>query len=186
MTHTKLLAALIVAGTAMGAQFAHAANADGTITFNGMIIAQTCTINGNGSGSKDFTVTLPAVSASTLGTAGNTAGQTPFQIALTNCTPNTGNVHTFFEAGPTTDTTTGNLILAAGAGNATNVQIRLLNGGAGNTPIKAGFADASQNSSSVAITSGSATLPYYAQYYATGAATAGIATTTVMYSVAYQ
>ncbi|WP_316156560.1 fimbrial protein [Cupriavidus sp. BIC8F] len=186
MTHTKLLAALIVAGTAMGAQFAHAAttNADGQITFNGQITAQTCTINGNGTGSKNFAVTLPTVSASTLAQAGDTAGQTPFYIALTNCTPNTGNVHTYFEAGPTTDTTTGNLIVDAGG--ATNVQIRLLNGGTDNSPIKAGFTDAAQNSGVVAINSGSATLPYYAQYYATGAATAGAANSTVMYSIAYQ
>ncbi|PRE84487.1 fimbrial protein, partial [Burkholderia gladioli] len=57
--------------------------ADGTITFMGNVTAQTCTINGNGSGSKNFTVTLPTVSASSLATAGATAGATPFNIALT-------------------------------------------------------------------------------------------------------
>ncbi len=186
MTHHKLLAALIVAGTAMGAQFAHAADADGTITFNGKVTGQTCTINGNGNGPgvTNFTVQLPTVSATTLNTAGNVAGQTPFNIALTNCTPTSGNVHTFFEAGPTTDATTGNLILEAGG--AQNVQIRLLNGGTANTPIKAGFTDAAQNSQSVPITNGAATLWYYAQYFATGAATPGVANSSVMYSIAYE
>ncbi|NSX13554.1 type 1 fimbrial protein [Cupriavidus taiwanensis] len=182
MNHNKLLAALIVAGTALGAQVAQAA--DGLITFNGQITAQTCTINGNGTGSNDFAVQLPTVSTSTLSAPGNVAGQTPFNIALTNCTPDSGSVHTFFEAGPTTDATTGNLILDAGG--AQNVQIRLLNGGTNNTPIKAGFTDASQNSSSVPITNGAATLWYYAQYYATGQATAGAAKSSVMYSIAYQ
>lgn len=184
MTNNKLLAALIVAGTAMGAQFAHAA--DGTITFNGKIIGQTCTINGNGEGPgvTNFTVRLPAVSTSTLNGAGKVAGQTPFNIALSNCTPDTGNVHTFFEAGPTTDATTGNLILEAGG--AENVQIRLLNGGTANTPIKAGFTDAAQGSNAVPLTNGAATLWYYAQYYATGAATAGLANSSVMYSIAYE
>ncbi|MDQ0139728.1 fimbrial protein [Cupriavidus necator] len=182
MTHHKLLAALIVAGTAMGAQFAHAA--DGTITFNGKITAQTCTINGNGSGSQNFNVQLPAVSATTLNGLGKVAGQTPFNIALTNCTPNTGNVHTFFEAGPTTDATTGNLILDAGG--AQNVQIRLLNGGTSNTPIKAGFTDQAQGSNTVPLTDGAATLWYYAQYYATGQASAGVANSSVMYSIAYE
>lgn len=182
MTHPKLLAALIVAGTAMGAQFAHAA--DGTITFNGKITAQTCTINGNGTGAHDFTVQLPAVSASTLSGVGKVAGQTPFNIALTNCTPTTGNVHTFFEAGPTTDTTTGNLILDAGG--AQNVQIRLLNGGTASTPIKAGFTDVAQGSNAVPLSNGAATLWYYAQYYATGQATAGAANSSVMYSIAYE
>ncbi|WP_373377365.1 fimbrial protein [Cupriavidus nantongensis] len=182
MTYNKLLAALIVAGTAMGAQFAHAA--DGTITFNGNITAQTCKINGNGTNSHDFNVQLPTVSTSTLKAPGNVAGQTPFNIALTDCTPDSGNVHTFFEAGPTTDATTGNLILETGG--AQNVQIRLLNGGTANTPIKAGFTDAAQGSNSVPITNGAATLWYYAQYYATGQATAGAANSSVMYSIAYE
>ncbi|SPA56939.1 fimbrial protein [Cupriavidus taiwanensis] len=184
MTNNKLLAALIVAGTAMGAQSAHAV--DGTITFNGKVIGQTCTINGNGKGpgNTNFAVQLPTVSTTTLNAAGNVAGQTPFNIALTDCTPDTGNVHTFFEAGPTTDATTGNLILEAGG--ATNVQIRLLNGGTANTPIKAGFTDAAQNSNSVPITNGAATLWYYAQYYATGQATPGAANSSVMYSISYE
>ncbi|MEC3768669.1 MULTISPECIES: fimbrial protein [Cupriavidus] len=182
MTNNKLLAALIVAGTAMGAQSAHAV--DGTITFNGNITAQTCKINGNGTTFSDFTVRLPTVSASTLKQLGDVAGQTPFNIALTDCTPDTGNVHTFFEAGPTTDATTGNLIVDAGG--ATNVQIRLLNGGTANTPIKAGYTNLSQNSNAVALVNGAATLWYYAQYYATGQATAGAANSSVMYSISYE
>jgi len=177
---TKLISALIVTGAATASQLSAAA--DGMITFNGMITAQTCTINGNGTGSKDFAVTLPTVSASTLATSGQTAGRTPFNIALSGCTPDSGNVHTYFEPGPTTDATTGNLIVDTGG--ATNVQIGLLN--ADFTPIKAGFADASQNSHSVSISSGSATLPYYAQYVATGGATAGAANSSVMYTIAYQ
>ncbi|PZX34075.1 major type 1 subunit fimbrin (pilin) [Cupriavidus phytorum] len=182
MTNNKLLAALIVAGTAMGAQSAHAA--DGTITFNGNITAQTCKINGNGTNSNNFQVQLPTVSTSILKSLGDVAGQTPFNISLTECTPDTGNVHTFFEAGPTTDATTGNLIVEAGG--AQNVQIRLLNGGTANTPIKAGYTDQAQNSNAVALTNGAATLSYYAQYYATGQATAGAANSSVMYSIAYE
>ncbi|BDB27588.1 ferrous iron transporter B [Cupriavidus sp. TA19] len=182
MTQTKLFAALLLAGTALGAQYAHAA--DGTITFNGMVTAQTCTINGNGSGSKNFSVNLPTVSASTLQGA-STAGRTPFSIALTNCTPTSGNVHTFFESGATTDLSTGNLILDSGpAPVATNVQIGLLNADA--SPIKAGFADAQQNSKAVALNNGAATLQYYAQYVSTGNAGAGSANSSVMYTIAYE
>jgi len=177
---TKLVSTMITAGIALASHGAFAA--DGTITFNGNITAQTCTINGNGSGAKDFTVTLPTVSTSTLASAGQTAGRTPFNIALTNCTPGTGNVHTFFEPGPTTDATTGNLIL--NAGGATKVQLGLLNSDF--SAIKSGFADASQNSKPVAITSGGATLSYYVQYVATGAATAGAAKSSVLYTIAYQ
>ena len=158
----KLLSVLILASTAMAAQVASAA--DGTVTFNGDVTAQTCVINGNGSGANDFLVTLPTVSASALGADGVAAGRSAvFNISLTNCTPNSGNVHTYFEPGVTTDSGTGNLILDAGG--ADNVQIRLLNGD-DFSPIKAGFADASQNSKSVAITSGAAVLPYAAEYVA--------------------
>lgn len=174
----QLLSALIAAGVIAISQNAMAA--DGTITFNGNITAQTCTINGNGSGTKDFTVTLPTVSSSTLASPGQTAGRTPFNIALTNCTAGSSTVHTFFEAGPTTDTTTGNLTVSG----ATNVQLQLLNSDF--TAIKAGFADASQNSKSVAIASGSATLPYYVQYVATGTAGPGVANSSVLYTIAYQ
>jgi major type 1 subunit fimbrin (pilin) len=176
---TKLISAVIFASAAMASQFACAS--DGTITFTGNVTAQTCTISGNGT-TNNFTVALPSVSSSSLAAAGQTAGRTAFNIALTACTPATGTVHTYFEPGATTDLTTGNLIVATGG--ATNVEIGLLNSDF--TPIKAGAADASQNSESVSIAAGSATLNYYAQYTATGAATAGKANSSVTYTLSYQ
>lgn len=153
---TKLISTLIFAGTAMTSQFVAAA--DGTIQISGNVTAQTCTINGNGTGTNNFTVTLPTVSASSLAAAGQTAGRTSFSIALTNCTPNSGNVHTYFETGATTNAVTGNLILDPSG--ATNVEIGLLN--SDYTIIKAGVSDALQNVKSTPITGGSATLNYYA------------------------
>jgi len=178
---SNLLSALVLASTAMAAQVASAT--DGTITFNGQITAQTCTINGNGTGAKDFLVTLPTVSTSALAAAGQTAGRTPFSIALSACTPDSGNVHTYFEPGVTTDADTGNLKLDAGG--ASFVQIGLLNEDF--TPIKAGFSESAQNSKPVAIAGGSATLSYFAEYVATGAAAgAGTANSSVMYTLVYQ
>jgi major type 1 subunit fimbrin (pilin) len=181
ISRTKLISAAILASAALTSQFAFAA--DGTITITGTVTAQTCTINGNGSGSNNFTVPLISVSASSLPSAGTPAGATPFNIALSACTPASGNVHTFFEPGPTVDTATGNLIIATGG--ATNVEIQLLNGDS--TPIKLGVVDTSQNSKSVAISAGgTATLNYIAQYIATGAATPGAVSTSVMYTMVYQ
>jgi major type 1 subunit fimbrin (pilin) len=181
ISKTRLISAAILTSAALSSQFAFAA--DGTITINGQVTAQTCTINGNGSGSNNFTVTLPTVSTSALATAGQKAGATPFNIALTACTPASGNVHTYFEPGPTVDTSTGNLIVTTGG--AQNVEIGLANGDF--SAIALGAADASQNSQAVAIsTGGTATLPYYAQYIATGAATAGAANSSVMYTLVYQ
>lgn len=175
----KFVSSLLLAGATMASQAAFAAN--GTITFTGNVTAQTCTINGTGS--NNFTVTLPTVSASTLATSGQTAGRTPFSIVLTACSPASGKVHAYFEPGSTVDPATGNLVLAAGG--ATNVQIGLLNNDL--TAIKLGAADASQNSKSVDVSAaGGATLPFQAQYIATGVATAGAANSSVMYTLVYQ
>lgn len=184
----KLLAASLLLAAASPAAFA----ADGTITFNGRITAQTCRIAGNG-GAANFTVTLPTVSASTLRANGNAAGRTPFDIRLTNCTPNTGNVAVFFESGPNVDLATGRLrntvTAVAATGNtpavvpATNVQVALLN--ADLSAISVGAAFAAQNTQRVALAGGAATLQYYAQYVATGASTAGTLSTTSQYSIVY-
>ena len=145
-TRSGVLATAAIAAAAAMPAVSQAA--DGTITFTGQITSQTCTISGNGGG-KNFTVTLPTVSTSALATAGTTAGRTPFNIALSNCTPNSGNVSTYFEPGATVDTTTGQLINASGT--ATNVEIGLLNGDS--SVITLGAAQASQNSKAVALAS---------------------------------
>ncbi|WP_233838249.1 fimbrial protein [Paraburkholderia sp. ZP32-5] len=182
ISKTKLISAAILTSAAMTSQFAFAA--DGTITINGQVTAQTCTINGNGSGSNNFTVTLLPVSTSALAAAGQRAFRKEFDVALTACTPASGNVHTYFEPGPTVDTATGNLIVAAGG--ATNVELGIENN-ADDSPIVLGAADASQNSKAVAIAAdGTATLKYNAVYVATGAATAGVANSSVMYTLIYQ
>ncbi|SDD74872.1 major type 1 subunit fimbrin (pilin) [Cupriavidus sp. YR651] len=186
---TKLLSALAFAAAATVSQYAAAV--DGTISFTGSITAQTCTANGNGTSSKDFTVALPNVSSGLLATAGNVAGATPFSISLTGCNPDSGNVRTFFEAGPTVDATTGRLIVASGSGAASNVQIGLFNAD-DDSEIKAGFADASQNSHSVPLvagspagSAGSATMRYIARYVSTGAATGGAVNSSVQYTIVY-
>lgn len=185
----KLLAASLVLGAVSPAAFA----SDGTITFTGRITGQTCTITGNGAAA-DFTVPLPTVGTGTLNADGNTAGRTPFNIQLSACNPNTGNVAVFFESGANADMATGRLRNAAvnvpaegdnpAVNAATNVQVGVLN--ADLTPVAIGNAYAAQNSQSVALAAGAATLQYYAQYVATGgAATAGPITTTTQYSIVY-
>lgn len=181
-----LLSAVLIAGFGVAALAPQAANAvDGTITINGTIVSNTCKV---GTGSpNNFTVTLPTVSTSAFTAAGNVAGATAFSIAVTGCTSST-KVTTYFEPGTTVDIATGNLI---NSGTATNVEAQLLNGAGGSlaafSAIKLGAAAASQNSSQYTLTSGAATLNYYAQYYATGAAVgAGTYASTVNYTMTYQ
>ena len=177
----KLLSACALAGWALVSQPAF--SADGTITFTGQIQANTCTINGNGTGANNFTVALPSALSTQLATAGQTAGRTSFQIALSGC-PAATTVHTFYEAGATTDASSGRLNNTA-AGGAANVQIQLLNGDT--SVIKAGFSDGptQQNSKPVNLSSNAATLTYYAEYYATGEATAGAVSSSVAYTIVY-
>ncbi|NML29904.1 fimbrial protein [Paraburkholderia antibiotica] len=179
----KLTRSLAFAAIAAAVGFPAASYAaDGTITFNGNITAQTCTISGNGGG-PNFTVTLPTVSTSALSADGSTAGRTPFNIALTNCSPDSGTALTYFEPGATVDTATGRLLNATGS--ASNVEIGLLN--QDYSSIQLGAAQTSQNSQSATISGGAATLDYFAQYVATGgAAGAGSVNTTTLYSIVYQ
>jgi major type 1 subunit fimbrin (pilin) len=159
---------------------AHAS--DGTITFNGQLTGSTCSVSVAGQGA-DATVTLPTISATQLSAAAQTAGATSFAMQLSACT-STSNVQAFFEDGATVDHATGNLLNAATAGGATNVEVQLYDGKG--AMIKAG--DTSQTASgsyNVPIANGAATLYYGAQYYATDATTAGTVSSTVTYSISY-
>ncbi|KWE90232.1 fimbrial protein [Burkholderia territorii] len=161
--------------------------ADGTIDFNGEVVSQTCTINGNNTGKSDFTVTLKSVPTSALKKDGDIAERTPWTIALTNCTPASGNVTVYFEPGPQVDFSTGRLKNDPGPINgkaaATNVEVGLLNSGF--QPIHLGNDPSTQGADVVAIgLDGTATLKFYAQYVATGgAATPGPVHAQVMYTL---
>lgn len=160
--------------------------ADGTITFNGKIITQTCNVTTSTGG--NFTVTLPTVTATgtTLQAPGNTAGKTAFAISLDNCptTPSGIQVASFF-SGTNINANDGNLNNTASPG-ANNVEVQLLNGDSSTIDLSGGNA-VSQNSHYTNISgAGTATLSYYAQYYATGRAGAGNVATTVDYTLVYQ
>ena len=177
----KFLSAISISTLSISSVFA----ADGLITIKGQIVDTTCTVSVNG-GAKDTTVTLPKVSSSSLGAYGQTAGATPFSIALSGCTGvSMTTASTHFEPGSHVDGLTGRLnndLTAADA--ATNVQVELLNSKM--SPIKAGAANADQNDIPVDISTGSGLLNYYAQYYATDLASPGAVSTLVNYTITYQ
>jgi major type 1 subunit fimbrin (pilin) len=177
MKKIALIAALSVAA------ISQANAADGTITINGEVTDKTCDIvTPQG---KDFTVTLPTVSKQTLAAKGEVAGRTPFAINLSNCSE--GKVATYFEPGSTVDFASGRLNNQA-TGGATNVQIQLLGENNQFLPVLAAGANGAQSNSQWVdvVDGGSADLNYYAEYYATDAATAGKVTTSVQYTIIYQ
>lgn len=158
-----------------------ASAADGTISFTGSLTDATCVVKVNNT-SANGSVALPAISKLSLPSSGVVAGATIFALNLSGCT--TGKtVNAYFEAGPTVDAVTGNLI---NGGTAGNVQVQLLTGSG--APIAVGSSGQATTTgismtSSPAVTGG--TLNYIAQYYATGAATSGSITTSVTYSLTY-
>lgn len=160
---------------------APAYGADGTINFTGSLTDATCLVKVNNT-SANGTVGLPAVSKLNLASTGIVAGATAFTLNLSGCT--TGKtVNAYFEAGPTVDTVTGNLVNGGSAGN---VQVQLLTGAG--VPIAVGSSGQATTAgigttASPSVTGG--TLNYIAQYYATGASTSGSVTTSVTYSLTY-
>lgn len=177
----KIILTSLVA-LAMGSTVAVAAPA-GTITINGKLTAATCKVTVNDSATGDATVTLPTLPITQLAEAGETAGATNFVMKLSGCTPESGNVRAFFEAGANVDAATGRLNNALTTSQANNVQVQLRNDKdvvleAGNT--------SQRNNAATALTAGAAVLTYNARYYATGAATAGDLQSSVTYSIDYE
>ncbi|MET3931714.1 major type 1 subunit fimbrin (pilin) [Lysobacter sp. OAE881] len=187
MKKTLLSTALVavVAAAAVPSAFA----ADGKITFRGQIEDTTCTVSGGtgtDGGAQNFTVTLPTIQKTALSTAGSRAGDTPFSIVIggsgqTGCT-NGKVVKVKFEGAQSPiDAATGRLKNTVAAGNAAVVQVGLLN----DSMADINLVD-NTNAPTVTISSNTAKLNYWAQYYApaTGV-TAGAVDTFAMYSVAY-
>ncbi len=171
----KLIMSLTAASSLLACIGAQAA--DGTVNFTGQVTAQTCRIDGS-SGATTKTVTLPKVSTSALAKIGDPAGRTKFTFALSQCSEDTG-VSVRFEPGATVSAATGNLLNQTA--NGSNAQIQILNSNFGVVNVSTNTGD-----QAVAIVDGNATLTYYAQYIAaTAAGTAGLVTSSVQYSLAY-
>jgi type 1 fimbria pilin len=150
------------------------------------VSAPACTVS---SASKNISVTLPSVQASSLASSGQTAAATPFNIALTGCPSGVKTVTAYFNSSANIDTNTGNLI---NNGSAANVEVQLLNGNGSTTAsafspiVLTGAQATAQNSGQYAVNAtGAATMNYYAQYIATGAAAAGSVNTSVTFTIAY-
>ena len=200
MKKTLLSAALVAVMGVVAFAPQSAKAADGTITFNGLITAASCTITGGGAatGTGNISVTLPTVSATALTAAGSTAGDTPFSLILgggANCTDGqTASLWVESTQTPALDTVSG--ALKNQTGSAPAVEVRMVNP-ANNLPINLGVNGAylngatvvaSSNQPAATITGNTATLNYVAQYLnptTAGAVTAGTVATYLTYSMVY-
>ncbi|EDW1411353.1 type 1 fimbrial protein, partial [Salmonella enterica subsp. enterica] len=115
--------AIITLSSILSIPTIHAAG-NGTINFTGVVNSQTC--NATINSASTATLTLPTVQASVLGTAGSTAEQTAFNVAVTGCAATNpsgaGSVKVFFEKGPNVDSN-GRLINTETSGGASNVSL---------------------------------------------------------------
>lgn len=179
----KLVLAVSIVAALVSVSAAQAAST-GTITFNGLLTANTCDVSVAGQ-TADATVVLPTISINQLTAATKTAGRTGFDMALTNCAGTLQTASAFFEAGSSVDVTTGRLHNMTGT--ATNVDLQLRDGtSASQAVIQAGNTNQVTNTSYVDVSSGTATLPYAVEYYANGATTAGTVISNVVYSIQYK
>ncbi|MBO3275234.1 fimbrial protein [Pseudomonas schmalbachii] len=155
---------------------------DGTINIQGKVIDESCTIDGNSSRPVDKLVVLPTVSKSALASAGAVAGSRKFDFVLTNCPAKTINV--YFEPSHVNVLANGHLKNTEPAATAAgNVEVQFLNNAG--APINLRDGSGNTQTVTVAAAGGGGTLSYFAQYYATGAATAGDVKSAITYSLEY-
>lgn len=178
MSKLKLLAtaSLLFMITAANAQ-------DGTITFTGEIVSNTCTIT---TGGGNVAVTLPTISQNNF-TTDTKAGQTAFTIDLASCNPASGSVGVRFVGTSTQIDTASGFFKNADEGTANgaaNVSVGVYD--STDTLIKT----AGNSSAVVAIdtTDGSASIPLTAWYTKSGTAavTAGTLQATGGIELVYQ
>jgi major type 1 subunit fimbrin (pilin) len=168
-----LLCSLLLAWTAP------ARAADGTVTVNGEVLLETCTVN---SGSPSFSVSLPTLGTSALTGIGSTAGATSFSLVLTDCVGLANTVTTYFENGPTTNAD-GRLINQTAGGASVDGQIRNADGSVVNLAASYG----SQNTTPSALVGQGATQRFSIAYFANASpTTAGGFSSSVVYTLVYQ
>lgn len=182
MTKTLLSTALVaVLGAVAFLPAARAATVNtGTININGKVLQDTCTVTVNGGAGN--TVTLTPVMTSSLTASGTKAGATAFTLNLSGCDANATKAQLSFITG-TNNVADGNLKNATGASYASNVEVQLLAGGTSGSAINVGN---DTNAPLVTLSSGSGSTNMAAQYYATGAATAGLVSTSASITFTYQ
>ncbi|MFC5580589.1 fimbrial protein [Rhodanobacter terrae] len=171
-----LLSAALIAGFGIAAFAPQTARADGTITFTGKVVANTCSFNVNSSGSANGTVALPVAFTSALAASGAVTGKTPFTIVVSGCDSKLTSVQELFSGSNLM--ADGNLQNTAATNN---VEVQLLNGTT-NSPINL---NTGANSPVGTLSGGGVTLNYAAQYYATGVSTSGLVNTSVTYTTSY-
>ncbi|OMQ21778.1 fimbrial protein [Serratia oryzae] len=159
--------------------------ADGTVQFQGVVNAKTCTLDAN---SQNMTVLLPSVLSTSFPGANSysTAPATKFTLTATGCDPSLTSAAAIFSVGSSVDSTNGNLnnTIATTSGG-TDAQVRLFKDAGQSSPINlANFGDSGSNTGS--ITGGVAKVDFYANYFSKAVtAKPGLLKTSIQFSMQY-
>lgn len=161
--------------------------ADGVVSVDGLVMNESCSINGRAAnGENDVLVRLPVVTSRALRSAGAKAGMTPFKVVLggdseAGC-PNGRIANLHFEPGPTV-TKDGFLVNeAAEFSGAQNVVVALFNKDGSDLNV---LDLNSQRKTQAVITNNVAVLDYFAAYRATAVVCPGVVKSSVQYTVEY-
>ncbi len=154
---------LAIATSLLAVSSVYAENAQ--IQFTGEIVSNTCTI---GTNNEDVVVALPKISVNNFNATTQRAGQTAFNIDLSDCTPATGTVAVRFTGTASQiDTTTG--LFKNTSTDTTPAVVGVAVYDSTDTLIKT----AGNSSAAVPVaTDGTATIPLTAWYQAVDSATA--------------
>lgn len=175
------IAAIVLLGTVLSASAS--ASSDNTISFQGEVTDQTCSLTVNGNESAPI-ILLPTVAATALSASGDVAGATSFEMGVTGCTASTDSttsISTVFVGNLVDSTNEGTL---GNSGTAGNVNVQILD--SSSTAIDLSSTYTADGDLTLASGDTSATSTYTAQYYATGVATAGTVAASLQYAISYQ
>ncbi|WP_196015402.1 type 1 fimbrial major subunit FimA [Klebsiella variicola] len=152
----------------------------GTVHFKGEVINAACAVD---AGSIDQTVQLGQVRSAKLAAEGNTSSAVGFNIQLNDCDTEVSKKASVAFTGTAINEKTPNVLALqnSAAGSATNVGIQILD--KSGKPLDM---NGTAFSNATTLNNGTNIIPFQARYYATGAATPGIANADATFKVQYQ
>ena len=152
----------------------------GTVHFKGEVVNAACAVD---AGSVDQTVQLGQVRTASLAQEGATSSAVGFNIQLNDCDTNVASKAAVAFLGTAIDVGHTNVLAlqSSAAGSATNVGVQILDRTGNELTL-----DGATFSAQTTLNNGTNTIPFQARYYATGAATAGIANADATFKVQYE
>lgn len=152
----------------------------GTVHFKGEVVNAACAVD---AGSIDQTVQLGQVRSAKLATAGSTSSAVGFNIQLDDCDTTVATKASVAFSGTAVNSTNSRVLALqnSAAGSATNVGVQILD--STGTPLAL---DGATFGAATTLNDGTNVIPFQARYFATGAATAGIANADATFKVQYE